>query len=321
MKNAPVVEIRDLSKIYRNGWFRKPVEALRNVTFQVRRGEVFGLLGPNGAGKTTAVKILLGVVRKSGGSASLLGHPAGSVSARRQVGYLPENLSIPGHHTAATALEYYGNLSGMTVGEVKRCRDELLDRVDLADWTRVGVKKYSKGMRQRLGLAQALLHDPQVLMLDEPTDGLDPIGRSQVRELLTELKGKGKTIFLNSHLLQEVEMVCDRVAILQAGQLRFVGTVDEITERSRSEENLEVVFEIAGQEQAVSTTLENWHGVTWTTVGEGIFRVNICLPDQAAVDRHIDDLRCGGISIISLSRRKITLEDAFLGLLHPERDA
>jgi ABC-2 type transport system ATP-binding protein len=321
MKNEPAVEIRDLTKTYRNGWFRKPVEALRGISFEVRKGEVFGLLGPNGAGKTTAVKILLGVVRKTAGAASLLGHPAGNRGGRHRVGYLPENLSIPKHHTAATALEYYGNLSGMTVREVKHRRDEVLNLMELGDWVHVGVRKYSKGMRQRLGLAQALLHDPELLMLDEPTDGLDPLGRSQVREILADLKSQGKTIFLNSHLLQEVEMVCDHVAILQAGQLRYVGTVDEITATAKSEENLEVAFEIAGEEQAVTTTLDQWEGVTWTTVGEGLYRVNLNLPDQAAVDQHIDDLRCGGISIVGLSRRRITLEDAFISLLHPEHGA
>jgi len=160
-----------------------------------------------------------------------------------------------------------------------------------------------------------------MLMLDEPTDGLDPLGRAKVRDLIADLKSRGKTIFLNSHLLQEVQMVCDRVAILQAGQLRYVGTVDEITQRSQSEEGLDVAFEIAGEEQAVAATLDQWQGVTWTAVGKGLYRVSLRLPDQAAVDQHIDDLRCGGLSIVGLSRRKVTLEDAFINLLQPEHGA
>jgi ABC-2 type transport system ATP-binding protein len=158
-------------------------------------------------------------------------------------------------------------------------------------------------------------------MLDEPTDGLDPVGRSQVRELLAELKQQGKTIFLNSHLLQEVEMICDRVAILDAGQLRFVGSVDEITKRFGSQENMEVVFEVAGEEEAVRDALNTWRECTWNTVGRGLYRVHICLPDQAAVDQHVDDLRCSGISLVGLARHKISLEDAFLNLLQPEHEA
>jgi ABC-2 type transport system ATP-binding protein len=319
MLDVPAIEILDLRKTYRDGWFRKPVEALRGITFQVRRGEVFGLLGPNGAGKTTAVKILLGIVRKSGGAASLLGKAAGSPDGRRQVGYLPENLSIPRHHTAATALEYFGNLSGMSVRDVRQRRDELLEQVGLAEWAHVGVAKYSKGMRQRLGLALTLLHDPQLLMLDEPTDGLDPLGRSQVRELLTRLKQDGKTIFLNSHQLQEVELVCDHVAILDAGQLRYVGTIDKITQGSEAEDRLQVRFEIAGEEEAVVKALADWQGAKLTAGGGGVYHVHICLEDQVAVDEHLDDLRCSGISIIGLSRRRISLEDAFLNLLQPER--
>jgi ABC-2 type transport system ATP-binding protein len=321
MGDLPAVQIQDLKKTYRDGWSRKRIEALKGISFEVQRGDIFGLLGPNGAGKTTAVKILLGVVRKTGGAASLLGQPAGSAAGRRDVGYLPENLTIPGHHTAATAMEYYGNLNGLSVAEVKRRRDPILERVGLADWVKVGVRKYSKGMRQRLGLALALLHDPQLLMLDEPTDGLDPLGRAQVRELLAELKQQGKTIFLNSHLLQEVEMVCDRVAILDAGQLRFVGSVDEITKLSGSEENLEVVFEVAGEEDAIRNALDTWRQWTRTKVAEGVYRVRISLPNQAAVDQHVDDLRCSGISLVGLARRRVSLEDAFLNLLQPEREA
>jgi ABC-2 type transport system ATP-binding protein len=142
-----------------------------------------------------------------------------------------------------------------------------------------------------------------------------------VRELLAELKQQGKTIFLNSHLLQEVEMVCDRVAILDAGQLRFVGSVEEITKRFGSEENLEVVFEVAGEEDAVRAALDTWRASTWTAVRKGIYRVHIRLPNQAAVDQHVDDLRCSGISLVGLARRKVTLEDAFLKLLRPEHEA
>jgi ABC-2 type transport system ATP-binding protein len=317
VNDTPAIEILDLRKTYRDGWLGSTVQALKGITFQVREGEVFGLLGPNGAGKTTVVKILLGIVRKTGGGASLLGQPAGSSAGRKQVGYLPENLTIPRHHTAVTAMEYYGNLSGLSVGAVKARRDEILDLVGLADWSLVSVRKYSKGMRQRLGLALTLLHDPQLLMLDEPTDGLDPVGRSQVRELLSRLKQQGKTIFLNSHLLQEVEMVCDRVAILDRGELRSVGTIDKITQGPDGSDQANVQFEIVGEEEAVQAALKSWQGATCTTVSEGAFRVHVSLKDQAAVDEHVDDLRCSGISIVGLTRGRVSLEDAFLKLLQP----
>jgi len=314
MEATPPIQIDSLKKVYRDGWFRKRVEALGGVSFQVQRGEVFGLLGPNGAGKTTVIKILLGIVRKTAGTASLLGRPAGHRAGRRRVGYLPENLQIPHHHTARTALEYYGHLSRLPSREIRLRRDELLETVGLHDWDRVAVKKYSKGMRQRLGLAQALLHDPELLMLDEPTDGLDPIGRCQVREILHRLKQQGKTIFLNSHLLQEVETVCDHVAILDWGQLRYVGTIDEFTREQRVEEAFEVQLEITGQEEVVRRTVCQWPSAKWDAVAEDRYRVAVRVPDQDAVNRYIDDLRCGGISIVGLTRRRVTLEDAFLNL-------
>ena len=218
MPHDPLIDVRDLRKTYRDGLFaRRRVEALRGVTFQVGGGEIFGLLGPNGAGKTTLIKVLLGIVRKSGGNASLLGRTPGDRKGRRHVGYLPENHRIPAHHSGNTALEYYGSLSGLSLGEIKRRRPALLDLVGLGDWGHTSVKKYSKGMLQRLGLAQALLHEPKLLILDEPTDGVDPVGRAEMRDLWRRLKDEGKTIFINSHLLQEIELVCDRVAILVHG--------------------------------------------------------------------------------------------------------
>ncbi len=220
----PAVWVRDLEKTYRDGWFsRDDVRALAGVSFRVARGEIFGLLGPNGAGKTTLIKILLGIVQRTGGEASLLGGAAGDRRSRRRVGYLPENNRVPRHHTGFTALEYFGGLSGLSPREVRRRRGDLLKLVGLENWGDVGVRKYSKGMQQRLGLAQALLHDPELLILDEPTDGVDPVGRSEMRSLLVELKQAGKTIFLNSHHLQEIELVCDRVVILQRGLVRREG--------------------------------------------------------------------------------------------------
>ena len=315
MANEASIEVRDLRKSYRNGMFRKRFEALKGVSFEVGRGEIFGLLGPNGAGKTTLIKVLLGIVRRSGGVATLLNRPAGDRTSRVRVGYLPENLRIAPHHTAHTALEYYGKLSGLPMKDIKARRGELLESVGLADRTRESVKKYSKGMLQRLGLCQALMHDPEVLILDEPTDGLDPVGRSHVRNVLNGLKEHGKTIFLNSHILQEVELVCDRVAILDRGHVKALGTVEEIS--PANDGNVELELTVSGTRQAIEAALAARATSNWEMSGEH-HRVRVQTTDQVAVDACIDDLRRSGLSIINLSRRRLSLEDVFLKLFESQ---
>jgi len=307
-----VIDVQDLQKTYNDGFIRRRrVEALKGVSFHVERGSIFGLLGPNGAGKTTLIKVLLGIVRKSGGSAALLGQPAGDIQGRRRVGYLPESHRIPRHHTANSALEYYGSLSGLSNDEIRRRRPELLKLVGLDTWGSSPVKKFSKGMLQRLGLAQALMHNPELLILDEPTDGVDPVGRSEMRAMLQHLKSEGKTIFINSHLLQEIELVCDRVAILVNGQLRREGLVAEITKRQEDEVELTVVGTEAGIREAIaSQQIASMLGLS-----ENRFRIKLQGPDQSAVDQTIDRLRSGGISIEELIRRRDTLEEAFLGIV------
>ena len=224
------IETHDLRKTYVEGLLRrKRQEALKGVSLRVERGEIFGLLGGNGAGKTTFIKVLLGIIRRTAGQAKLLGFPAGDWRGRKLIGYLPENLRVPRHLTGFTALEYYGHLSNVPTSVIRQRRGELLEMVGLAERAKDPVRTYSKGMLQRLGLAQAMLHDPELFILDEPTDGLDPLARSQVRGFLADLKKRGKTIFLNSHILQEVELICDRVAILDKGNLRRVANVAEIT--------------------------------------------------------------------------------------------
>lgn len=319
MATTPAIEVTDLRKTYRNGLFRRPFVALEGISFRVEPGDVFGLLGPNGAGKTTFVKVLLGIVRSSGGSAALLGRPPGDRLSRLRVGYLPENLRIAGHHTAETALEYYGELSGLSTRQVRAKRNELLEAVGLADRSRDRLKKYSKGMLQRLGLAQALLHDPELLILDEPTDGLDPVGRSQVRSVLQKLRAAGRTVFLNSHILQEVELVCNRVAILDRGELRAIGSVDEIA--PKRPEGVELELRVAGSEAAVRAALGQRGVNRWETLPEGQHRLLLRLLDQAAVDACVDDMRRHGVSLIGLSRRRVTLEDAFLQLFSAQPDA
>lgn len=240
----PVIAVHRVTKRYRSGLVRgRRITALSEVSLQARRGEIFGLLGPNGAGKTTLIKILLGVIHADGGWASLAGQPAGTLAARRHVGYLPESLRIDRHHTARSALAFYGRMSGLDRATIRHRSSQLISLVGLAGRDRESVRRFSKGMSQRLGLAQALLHDPDLLILDEPTDGLDPVGRSEVRRLLLELKSRGKSIFLNSHILQEVELVCDRVAVMASGQVRGVGTIDELMQQLGDRQ---VRFDLAG---------------------------------------------------------------------------
>jgi ABC-2 type transport system ATP-binding protein len=306
------VEVHDLCKTYRDGWMgRRRIEALKGVSLRVERREIFGLLGPNGAGKTTMIKLLLGIVRSSGGTAMLLGRPAGDRRGRQGVGYLPENHRFPRHHTGNSALEYYGGLSGISAAEVRRRRGGLLEAVGLGPWGKTPVRKYSKGMLQRLGLAQALLHDPPLLILDEPTDGVDPVGRSEMRSLLERLRDEGKTIFLNSHLLQEIELVCDRVAILDRGQLLRIGPVSELTRQPQTE----LLFTLVGSEVAIRAAVKDREILRFDPIGPDQFNVWLRVPDQATVDQAVDDLRQAGISIVAVTPRVQTLEEAFLDII------
>jgi ABC-2 type transport system ATP-binding protein len=309
---APAISVGGLVKNYRDGWRRKgEVQALRGVSLCVKRGEIFGLLGPNGAGKTTLIKILLGIVKKSSGEASLLGRPPGDRAGRKRVGYLPENHRIPRHHTAYSALAYFGGLSGLSPSEVRRRREQTLAMVGLARWGEVSVRKYSKGMQQRLGLAQALLHDPEVLILDEPTDGVDPVGRSEMRSLLMRLKQAGKTIFLNSHHLQEIELVCDRVAILQNGLVRREGSIADLT----LSPDTELYLTLAGAENAIREAIATREIRRWHRTESGEFVLTVRVADQPDANALVDALRARSVALVALSRHRQTLEEAFLSIL------
>ena len=324
-KTDSAITVHDLSKTYRDGWFgSRKFEALKRVSFNVNRGEVFGLLGPNGAGKTTFLKILLGVIRKSNGSASMLGQPAGSRVGRKRVGYLPEQLRIPRHLTGYTALDYYGRLNGLTSSTIKSKRGELLEFVGLGGRGADRTSKYSKGMLQRLGLAQALLHDPDLLVLDEPTDGLDPSARAEMRTLMQDLRTRGVTIFLNSHLLQEVEMVCDRVAILDRGNLRYCGLVKDIGGFINKDDikTFQVIFELECDEMSacqvmsdvIAAASEAAEILSSASRDTGTTLV-VRFTSQVDVDAAIDQLRTANISILGLVREKTTLEQAFLHIV------
>ncbi len=297
------VDLVDVHKTY-----RKKIHALRGVNVQVRRGEIFGLLGPNGAGKSTLVKIMMTVVRPDRLIGTILGRPLGNRKKLAVTGYLPENHRFPGYLTGEQVLDYYGALAKVPRAVRRPRAAAWLERVAMTNWAKTRVGDYSKGMLQRLGLAQALINDPELLVLDEPTDGLDPAGRRAVRELLLELRAQGKTIFLNSHLLSELEMVCDRVSILIDGLVARQGTLRELTEHT-----VEYRITTAGDLTAVREVVERCggkvHGAEITLAGH----------DAAKVNELIDLLRSRGLVIESVVPHRFSLEEVFMETLGAAR--
>ncbi len=225
-----IVQTRTLSKVYLDFWGRKKKQALRALTLDIRRGEVFGLLGPNGSGKTTTIKLLLGLLFPSEGEAWVFGKPGTDVSKNERIGYLPEESYLYRFLTAEETLDFYGRLFNMPADVRRQRAQELIEKVGLARDKKRQLKEYSKGMRQRIGLAQALINDPELIILDEPTSGLDPIGTRWMKNLILELKDRGKTVLMCSHRLDDVQDVCDRIAILYEGDLQELGEVDKLLE-------------------------------------------------------------------------------------------
>ena len=295
-----VIETNTLRKNYGH------IEALKGVSIRVEPGEIYGLLGQNGAGKTTLIKILLGLVGKTGGDATLLGEPAGAVAVRRQVGYLPEDHRFPEYHTAYSLMDFYGQLYGMPRDDRRRKIPEMLEVVGIRNRMDNRIRTYSKGMKQRLGIAQALFHNPQVIFLDEPTDGVDPVGRREIRELMERLKGEGKTIFLNSHLLGEVEQVCDRVAILQKGELARQGTVADLTKQT----GLFVIGLAPGQTFPADEATR----LGYTIVPDDD-RVEVTLAEGQSIDPVLELLHARGLNLRHLVEKKQSLEDVFVSMV------
>ncbi len=249
-----VIDLANVEKVYAGRFRRGNVHALRGIDMRVHRGSVFGLLGPNGAGKSTLVKILMTVIRPTRCEGLFLGAPVGDKANLKRVGYLPEHHRFPEYLTAAQVLDYFGALSDVPRADRRRRGGELLDLVGLNNWADKKVKEFSKGMRQRLGIANALTSDPDLVVLDEPTDGVDPVGRRDIRAVLARLRDEGRTVFLNSHLLSELEMICDRVAILVQGVVSSQGTIDELTRDSRRYE-IDVTSDSTGTPQATAALL------------------------------------------------------------------
>ncbi len=224
----PVIETRNLSKVFRDFWGRQKVRALKALDLQVREGEIFGLLGPNGSGKSTTIKILLGLLFPTSGEALVFGREATDVAKNRRIGYLPEESYLYRFLNANETLDFYGRLFNMPAKERRERSSQLIEMVGLASAARRPLKEYSKGMARRIGLAQALINDPDLILLDEPTSGLDPIGTRQMKDLILKLKEDGKTVVLCSHLLADVQDVCDRIAILYQGELKELGRVESL---------------------------------------------------------------------------------------------
>jgi ABC-2 type transport system ATP-binding protein len=223
-----VVETRNLSKTYRDFWGRSKKVALKPLDLTIRRGEIFGLLGPNGSGKTTTIKLILGLLFPTSGAAFVFGRDAGDVGKNERIGYLPEESYLYKFLDAEETLDFYGRLFDMPPAERKRRADVLIEMVGLGRDKKRQLKEYSKGMTRRIGVAQALINDPELVVLDEPTSGLDPIGTREMKDLILDLKARGKTVIMSSHLLADVEDVCDRIAVLHQGELKELGRVEDL---------------------------------------------------------------------------------------------
>ena len=307
------IDIRGVEKIYRG-----KTHALRGVDLSIAPGEVFGLLGPNGAGKSTLVKILMTVIRPTKCTGTMLGQPIGSKPTLARVGYLPEHHRFPSYLKGGQVLDFFGAMSGVPRNERKRRASELLELVDMSAWANTRIGKYSKGMRQRVGLAQALMNDPQLVVLDEPTDGVDPVGRRDIRNILLRLKDEGRTVFLNSHLLSELEMVCDRVAIMVKGKITRQGTIEELTEDTRRYViTLHNPGDLVEAGKLVGQTL-SIEGVRTEEAGGTI---SIPCPEPEKIQAAIDRLRSGGHMIRAIQPSRASLEDLFMSAVAAEGDA
>ena len=305
------IEILGLEKTYSVGFWRKrPKCALKPLHLTVEEGEIFGFLGPNGAGKTTTLKMLMGLVFPTGGTARILGMDVNDPRVKAQIGFLPEQPYFYDYLTARELLDYYGQLSGMPAEGRKGKIDAMLQRVGLADAGGLQLRKFSKGMLQRVGIAQAILHEPKVVFLDEPMSGLDPMGRREVRDLIEQLKREGKTVFFSTHILSDAEALCDRVAIIHLGELRGVGVVEELA--SSLQGRVEVIWQGTTVPAAIRALGADCH-VTGDTV-----RAVIAEESQDTV---IDALRREKLRLIAITPVRATLEDYFLQQLKPSEAA
>jgi ABC-2 type transport system ATP-binding protein len=296
----------DLTKDYAIGFWRKrPYRALDRLSLEVRTGEIFGFLGPNGAGKTTTLKLLMQLVFPTSGRAEILGRPVGDISARRRIGYLAENPYFYDYLTAEELLSYFASLFGFSAADRKARVSRLLDQVGIAGERRLQLRKFSKGMLQRVGIAQALINDPEVIFLDEPMSGLDPLGRREVRALMFRLRDEGRTVFFSSHILADAEALCSRVAILAGGRLTATGSLGDM-----------LAFEVRGWELVVSdlsqAALEKLAGRFRRATPIADTRYALEIAPDVAPERVLAEVIAAGGRLVSLSPMRETLEDLFV---------
>jgi ABC-2 type transport system ATP-binding protein len=300
------IVIESLTKTFAAGWpGLPPIRALSGLTLSVARGEIFGFLGPNGAGKTTTIKILLGLIKPTGGRAELLGAPAGDVEVKRRIGFLPEAPYFYDYLTVEEFLGFYGSLGGIERAVLGKRIRELLDIVGMDHARSRQLRKLSKGMLQRIGLAQALIHNPELVILDEPMSGLDPIGRKQVRDIILHLRDQGKTVFFSSHIIPDVEMICDRVAIVIQGKLFASGRVDELVKHGHTR-SVEIVCE--GIQADKIATIKEIAQRIWQRGNQSL----IVLEKHHHVESILDVIRRQRGTLISVIPQKGSLEELFI---------
>lgn len=300
-----VVQVRDLRKVFRVGFWGRRVTAVDGLSLEVQRGEVFGFLGPNGAGKTTTIKMLMGLICPSGGTATLFGRSIGDPAAKAKVGFLPESPYFYDYLTSREFLRFYGHLFGLLGVTLDKRIDELLDLVGMSHARDLQLRKFSKGMLQRVGIAQALINDPELVILDEPMSGLDPIGRKEVRDLILRLKESGKTVMFSSHILHDAELLCDRVAMIMKGKLVACGHVSELIARDTTYE-VEMVID-----RLLPEALERIKLFAGKVVLQGE-RVMVVLTSQQGVDQALDVIRSAKAKLVALTPHKASLEDLFI---------
>jgi ABC-2 type transport system ATP-binding protein len=304
---SPAIEIENLTKEYPFGFLHlKKKTSLEGLNMQVESGEVFGFIGPNGAGKSTTIKLLMRLIFPTAGDARILGKPINDVEMHRDIGYLPEQPYFYDYLTATEVLDYFARFHDLTAADRKERVDRMLKKVGLETARKIQLRKYSKGMLQRVGLAQAILHDPKVVILDEPMSGLDPVGRRELRDIILELKREGKTVMFSTHILSDAEMLCDRVGVIVGGKLRGVGAPGALVDMKT--QGMEILFELTGTSSAPLLSKA-------TRTGDR-YRLQVTEQELYAA---IEQLRGAGARILSVSQVKATLEEFFMNMVEGDR--
>lgn len=305
--SAPAIETENLTKEYPHGFLNlKKRVSLEGLNMQVETGEIFGFIGPNGAGKSTTIKLLMSLIFPTAGTARILGKPISDIEMHRDIGYLPEQPYFYDYLTAFEVLDYFGQIHDLTATDRKERVRQMLKKVGLETAGKIQLRKYSKGMLQRVGMAQAILHDPKVVILDEPMSGLDPVGRREVRDIILELKRNGKTVMFSTHILSDAEMLCDRVGVIVGGKLRGIGAPEQLVDVKT--QGMEILFELAVQNTAPLLAKA-------ARIGD---RYRLQVPEEELYGA-IEHLRAAGAKILSVTQVKATLEEFFMHLVEADR--